>query len=109
MLVYLSYITLDYAYRFFVLLCTIDFGFARHSFKGSKVETFCGSFAYASPEILRREPYDGYAADVWSMGIILYAMLTYRLPYTETDLVLLSKNKQMKELKFTKDTPLGEI
>lgn len=85
----------------------LDFGFARHSLKCNLVETFCGSFAYASPEVLRGEPYNGYAADIWSMGVILYAMLSYRLPYDENDLRMLSENCLTKKLKFTKDTTIG--
>ena len=74
---------------------------------GTNVDTFCGSFAYACPAILRGEPYNGYAADIWSMGIILYSMLTYRLPYNEADLLMFSNNNCMKKLKFAKDTPEG--
>ena len=72
------------------------------------MDTFCGSYAYACPAVLRGEPYNGYAADIWSMGIILYAMLNYRLPYNESDLVTLSNRSSIKKLKFTKQTPLGK-
>eukprot|EP00794_Sanderia_malayensis_P009124 gene9124-10097_t len=82
-----------------------DFGFARRTVIGSKMETFCGSFEYACPTILRAEMYDGFAADVWSMGVMLYTMFTYRLPYTDTDLKILAKGSGMKKLKFSKDTP----
>lgn len=43
-----------------------DFGFATN-FSGSKLlETCCGSFAYAAPEVLRQQKYNGFKADVWS-------------------------------------------
>lgn len=43
-----------------------DFGFAT-TFTGTKLlETCCGSFAYAPPEILRQQRYNGFKADVWS-------------------------------------------
>lgn len=59
-----------------------DFGFAR-KFDGN-LRTFCGSFAYAAPEVILGNPYNGPLADIWSMGIILYAMVTGRLPFKDT-------------------------
>ena len=86
---------------------TTDFGFARHSVKGNLLDTCCGSFAYACPEVLRGEAYDGFASDVWSMGIILYAMFTCKLPYTEIDLKMLANGSSVQKLKFSQDTPRG--
>lgn len=51
-----------------------DFGFARWV-KSSLTETSCGSPHYAAPEIIRGQPYDGKIADIWSLGVILYALL----------------------------------
>lgn len=59
-----------------------DFGFAR-KFNGN-LKTFCGSFAYAAPEVILGNPYNGPLADIWSMGVILYAMVTGRLPFKDT-------------------------
>ena len=51
----------------------IDFGFAAQS--RDKMQIFCGTPAYMSPEICAKQKYDGPAADVWASGILLYTML----------------------------------
>ena len=51
----------------------IDFGFACQS--TSKMNVFCGTPAYMSPEICQKGKYDGLKADMWATGILLYTML----------------------------------
>lgn len=53
-----------------------DFGFARRFELGEMCRTFCGSAAYAAPEILQGIPYEPTGYDVWSMGVILYIMVS---------------------------------
>ncbi|XP_054262245.1 testis-specific serine/threonine-protein kinase 3-like [Macrosteles quadrilineatus] len=79
-----------------------DFGFARGHMKpkngGLPVlsETFCGSYAYASPEILKGVAYDPMFSDVWSMGVVLFAMLYGKLPYDDGNYKRLVKLVQAK-------------
>ncbi|KAG8515416.1 Testis-specific serine/threonine-protein kinase 5 [Galemys pyrenaicus] len=61
-----------------------DFGFAsRVRLKSSLLSTFCGSVAYTAPEILMNRKYNGEQADLWSLGVILYTMVTGKLPFKE--------------------------
>jgi len=71
-----------------------DFGMASLQVPSKMLETSCGSPHYASPEIIKGIKYDGTAADVWSCGIILYALLTGNLPFDDENIRrLLSKVK----------------
>ena len=54
-------------------------------------ETFCGSYAYASPEILKGVPYQPQLSDIWSTGVVLYAMVFGRLPFDDTNYAQLLK------------------
>lgn len=60
-----------------------DFGLSRFIPKNGLVNTPCGSPCYASPECISGKPYNGRTTDVWSVGVILYAMLTGQLPWTK--------------------------
>ena len=47
--------------------------------------TYCGSLLYAAPEMVLRKPYSGPACDVWSLGVILYTMLTASMPFDDSN------------------------
>ncbi|OHT16652.1 hypothetical protein TRFO_13084 [Tritrichomonas foetus] len=49
------------------------------------VLTPCGTASYASPECISRSPYNGQKSDMWSIGVILFAMVTGQLPWTSKD------------------------
>lgn len=67
-----------------VKLC--DFGFTReYEGKASYLQTFCGTICYSAPEMLKGEKYAGEKVDVWSLGVILYALLCGELPFDEDD------------------------
>jgi serine/threonine-protein kinase HSL1, negative regulator of Swe1 kinase len=53
----------------------IDFGMSAFQPIGDLLKTPCGSPHYAAPELLSGYPYDGRKADVWSLGVVLHAML----------------------------------
>lgn len=67
-----------------VKLC--DFGFTReYEGKASYLQTFCGTVCYSAPEMLKGEKYAGEKVDVWSLGVILYALLCGELPFDDDD------------------------
>ncbi|XP_017745692.1 PREDICTED: testis-specific serine/threonine-protein kinase 4 isoform X5 [Rhinopithecus bieti] len=62
-------------------------------------QTYCGSFAYACPEILLGLPYNPFLSDTWSMGVILYTLMVAHLPFDDTNLKKLLRETQ-KEVTF---------
>ncbi|OCK73394.1 Pkinase-domain-containing protein [Lepidopterella palustris CBS 459.81] len=64
----------------------VDFGFTReYEGKSSYLQTWCGTVCYSAPEMLKGERYAGEKVDVWSLGIILYALLAGELPFDDDD------------------------
>ncbi|XP_037744139.2 serine/threonine-protein kinase BRSK1, partial [Chelonia mydas] len=72
-----------------------DFGMASLQVGASLLETSCGSPHYACPEVIKGEKYDGRRADMWSCGVILFALLVGALPFDDDNLrQLLEKVKR---------------
>jgi serine/threonine protein kinase len=74
----------------------VDFGFTREYDPRKLLETWCGTYAYAAPEMIQGQKYSGegtnsislsswIAVDVWSMGVILYTLLCGELPFDDDD------------------------
>ncbi|KAJ3451308.1 protein kinase [Anaeramoeba flamelloides] len=71
-----------------------DFGMAQLMKDGSLLETSCGSPHYASPEVIKGVNYDGRKADIWGCGVVLFTILSGRLPFDSKNIQkLLSKIK----------------
>ncbi|KAI0078302.1 Pkinase-domain-containing protein [Panus rudis PR-1116 ss-1] len=79
------------------LIKIADWGMAAFAPPSLQLETSCGSPHYASPEIVNGHKYTGTATDIWSCGVILYALLTGRLPFDDKNVrTLLNKVKTGK-------------
>ena len=78
----------------------MDFGLSNtYSTKNSKLKiileellkTACGSPCYAAPEMIAGKRYEGLNADIWSCGVILYAMVCGYLPFEDPNTSALYK------------------
>ena len=75
----------------------IDFGLANYMKDGASLTTSCGSPNYAAPEVITGLSYGGPDVDIWSIGIILYAMVVGQLPFDDDQMsVLFAKIKEGK-------------
>jgi serine/threonine-protein kinase HSL1 (negative regulator of Swe1 kinase) len=67
-------------------LLLIDFGSAsRVQSKSSKLQVMSGTPQYVAPEVILQEEYDGFKSDLYSLGVVLFALATNRLPFDDED------------------------
>jgi serine/threonine protein kinase len=85
----------------------VDFGFTReYEGKASYLQTWCGTVCYSAPEMLKGEKYAGEKVDVWSLGIILYALLCGELPFDDDDENTTKARILKEEPKYPETMPL---
>eukprot|EP00257_Ricinus_communis_P021730 XP_015581270.1 serine/threonine-protein kinase ATG1c isoform X1 [Ricinus communis] len=81
-----------------------DFGFARSLQPRGLAETLCGSPLYMAPEIMQLQKYDA-KADLWSVGAILFQLVTGKTPFTGNNQIQLLQNiVKSTELQFPSDS-----
>ena len=85
------------------ILKIIDFGLSNYFNRTKLLSTPCGSPCYASPEMVSGKKYDGFMIDIWSTGIILYAMLCGYLPFEDPDNEILFQKILKCEAEFPDD------
>jgi len=61
----------------------VDFGLSNTYRTGESLKTACGSPCYAAPEMIAGKKYNGLEVDIWSCGVIMYAMLCGYLPFED--------------------------
>ncbi|KNC99632.1 CAMK/CAMKL/MARK protein kinase [Spizellomyces punctatus DAOM BR117] len=64
----------------------IDFGFGNNFTMEGLLDTFCGSPFYAAPEMILGKKYEGPEVDMWSLGVILFALLCGHLPFDDDNM-----------------------
>lgn len=79
-----------------------DFGLSWESLHDEMADSFCGSYAYLAPEMLKREGH-GKSVDWYLLGVFLYEMLFGIPPYYDQDWDKLFQNILNKELEFSHD------
>ncbi|KAI8807921.1 kinase-like domain-containing protein [Cladochytrium replicatum] len=81
----------------------IDFGFGNTFHRDKTLDTYCGSPFYAAPEMIKGVRYMGPEVDIWSLGVILYALLEGKLPFDANSMTELYERIS----KGVYDTPPG--
>ena len=82
------------------ILKIIDFGLSNFCEVDNFLETPCGSPCYASPEMVSGKKYNGHIIDIWSTGIILFAMMCGYLPFEDQDNDILFKKILKCKIKY---------
>ncbi|KAF4757412.1 hypothetical protein FOZ63_034047, partial [Perkinsus olseni] len=59
----------------------IDFGFSTSVPEGQNVKIFCGTPSYMCPQLVRGGEYNGFKADMWALGVIVYLILLGSFPF----------------------------
>ena len=83
------------------ILKIVDFGLSNYYYlDGKLLSTPCGSPCYASPEMVCGNRYNGFRIDIWSCGIIIFAMICGYLPFEDPDNEILFKKIMKCEVDY---------
>ncbi|KAM4615568.1 LOW QUALITY PROTEIN: testis-specific serine/threonine-protein kinase 6 [Polymixia lowei] len=89
-----------------------DFGFSRRlAYESGKMvlsEMYCGSVAYAAPEVLQAIPHNPKACDVWSMGVVLFVMPRGLRPYDDSNVKKMVEIQKRHHVDFCGKTVTSE-
>ncbi|XP_036159944.1 testis-specific serine/threonine-protein kinase 1-like [Myotis myotis] len=88
-----------------------DFGFSKRCLRDDSgrltlSKTFCGSAAYAAPEVLQGIPYQPKVYDVWSLGVILYIMVCGSMPYDDSNIKKMLRIQKEHRINFPRSKHL---
>ncbi|ELK25175.1 PREDICTED: testis-specific serine/threonine-protein kinase 1 [Myotis davidii] len=88
-----------------------DFGFSKRCLRDESgllilSKTFCGSAAYAAPEVLQGIPYQPKVYDIWSLGVILYIMVCGSMPYDDSNIKKMLRIQKEHRINFPRSKHL---
>ncbi|XP_036614978.1 testis-specific serine/threonine-protein kinase 1-like [Trichosurus vulpecula] len=88
-----------------------DFGFSKRCIRDDSgrimlSKTFCGSAAYAAPEVLQGIPYQPKVYDIWSLGVILYIMVCGSMPYDDSNIKKMLRIQKEHRVNFPRSKHL---
>ena len=86
----------------------IDFGFSIKCNKDSYQKLFCGTPSYMPPEIVKKEKYFPCYSDIWSLGVLFFAMLFGKFPFMSKDKDELFKKIIEAQLVFPENIQISE-
>jgi serine/threonine protein kinase len=86
-----------------------DFGLSnlQPANNGAVLRTVCGTPHYVSPEVLKEQPYNGFIADAWSCGIVLFVMLAGYLPFDDENMNSLFNKIERGEFRLSRQFTEG--
>lgn len=82
----------------------IDFGLS--IFANELLSTYCGSLHYTAPECILYQPYSGFFADMWSLGVVLFGMITGQLPWMDHNLKIVASKIVKLDYFIPDDVPV---
>ena len=85
----------------------IDFGFSTCVPNDRKIRIFCGTPSYMAPEIVAKQEYAGPPADVWALGVLLFALLCGCFPFRGSNDQELFKRISAAQCKYPEHLPDG--
>ena len=84
-----------------------DFGVSRTLSPHKIIQEQCGTPAYLAPEIVQDEGYSGFKADVWSLGVLLYVLVSGVMPFRASTVKELNKCILKGDFEFLSDVKLS--
>lgn len=86
-----------------------DFGLAtKLEFDGEKKRTICGTPNYIAPEVLDGKVGHSFEVDVWSLGVIIYAMLIGKPPFETPDVKTTYRKIKMNQYSFPEQVQISD-
>ncbi|KAI8799885.1 kinase-like domain-containing protein [Cladochytrium replicatum] len=78
----------------------IDFGLCNYYSEDKQLNTFCGSLYFAAPELLNAKAYTGPEIDIWSLGVIMFVLVSGRVPFDDVSMQVLHQKIKAGQVEY---------